>query len=92
MEVIVRLATTGNILYISEYSTVNDLRVWELRLHLCQALKSTAYFSWTLFHDQVLTDDTALVSAYRGEISEVTIIFHAVIRELRSLQMKNEGR
>ena len=31
-------------MYTSGYSTVNDLRVWELRLHLCQALKSTEYF------------------------------------------------
>ena len=83
MEVIVRMATTGNIVYTSEYSTVNDLRIWELRLHLCQALSSTEYFCWTLFHDYELTDDTSPVSAYRGETSDVTILFHAVKRELR---------
>ena len=42
-----------------------------------------ADFSWTLFHDHELTDDTSLVSAYRGETSDVTVLFHAVIRELR---------
>ena len=91
MEVIVRLATTGNILYTSEYSTVNDLRVWELRLHLCQALKSTEYFSWTLFHDHVLTDDTALVSTYVAEAGEATIIFRLSFGSYE-LQMKNDGR
>ena len=52
-------------------------------MRLCQALKSAAFFSWILFHDQVLADDTAFVSAYRGETSQETILFHAVIRELR---------
>ena len=27
-----------DIVYTSEYTTVDNLRVWELRLHLCQAL------------------------------------------------------
>ena len=45
MEVAVRLATTGNIVYSSKYSAVNELRVWELRLHICQEGSSNKYFS-----------------------------------------------
>ena len=83
MEVAVRLATTGNIVYSSKYSAVNELRVWELRLHICQECSSNKYFSWKLFHDHDLVNDTALVSAYRDDTSEGTIQFHAVIRGLR---------
>ena len=83
MEISVIQATTGNLLYASSYSTTNEVRIWELRLHLCQALKSMAYFSWMIFHDQALADDTTFVSAYRGDISEATILFHAVRREPR---------
>ena len=59
-------------------------------MRLCQALKSAAFFSWILFHDQVLADDTAFVSAYRGETSQETILFHAVIRELRPPTVEEE--
>ena len=45
MEVAVRLATTGNIVYSSKYGAVNELRVWELRLHICQEGSSNKYFS-----------------------------------------------
>ena len=45
MEVQVIMATTGETVYTSTYSEVNDLRVWELRLHICHALASIKYFS-----------------------------------------------
>ena len=83
MEVVVRLATTGHIVYSTKYSAVNELRVWELRLHMCQKCLSNKYFSWTLFHVHDLVEDTALVSAYRDDSSEVTVQFQAVILELR---------
>ena len=83
MAISVRLATTGEVLYTTAYNSSDELRVWELRLHLCQTLKSTAFFSWILFHDQVLADDGAFVSAYPAEPREEIILFHAVIRELR---------
>ena len=83
MAISVRLATTGELLYTMAYKSIDDLRVWELRQHLCQALKSTAFFSWILFHDQVLVDDAALVSAYPEEPRGKIILFHAVLRELR---------
>ena len=57
--------------------------MWELRLQICQECLSNKYFSWTLFHDYDLVDDTALVSAYRDDTSEGKLQFHAVIRELR---------
>ena len=79
------MATAGNIVYTVEYSAVNDLRIWELRLHLCQAVSSMEYFSWTLFHDYALTDDTTPVSAYRGEKSEMTGSYGP-------RQMRSDGR
>ena len=83
MAITVRLATIGESLYTTAYNATDELRVWELRLRLCQALKFTAFFSWILFHNQVLADDTAFVSAYHEEPSQETILFHAVVRELR---------
>ena len=85
MAVAVRLATTGSIVYSTKYSAVNELRMWELRLHICQECLSNKYFFWTLFHDHDLVDDKAFVSAYRDDTSEGTIQLHAVIRELRPL-------
>ena len=49
MEVQVSLATTGEHVYSSAYSEVNDLRVWELRLHICHELAIAKYFSVMLF-------------------------------------------
>ena len=83
MAISIRLATTGEELYTKAYNPIDDLRVWELRLHFCQAVKSTAFFAWILFHDQEVADDAALVSAYLEEPGEEIILFHAVIRELR---------
>ena len=62
MQIAIRLATTGDLLYSSMYSTVSDLRVWELRLHLCHAVQSTKYFSWMLFFHHELLDDIARVT------------------------------
>ena len=45
MEVQVSLATTGEHVYSSAYSEVNDLRVWELRLHICHELAIAKCFS-----------------------------------------------
>ena len=83
MAISVRLATTGELLYTKAYNSVDELRVWELRLHFCQALKTTDFFAWILFHDRVLADDAALVSTYPAEPREEIILFYAVIRELR---------
>ena len=33
MAISVRLATTGDLLYTKAYNSVDELRVWELRLH-----------------------------------------------------------
>ena len=78
MEVAVRLATTGDLLYSSKYSTVSGLRVWELRLHLCQAVQSTKYFSWMLFLHHELIDDIARVADYVGESGEESIVYQTV--------------
>ena len=83
MAIVVRLATTGEVLYTIPYSAIDELRVWELRLRLCETLKSTAFFSWILLHDQELAEDTTFVSAYHRETCPESILFHAVIRELR---------
>ena len=91
MDVAVSLATTDEIVYSSKYSEVNELRFWELRLHICHELACTKYFSMTLFHDRDLVGDTAFVSAYKDDTSEGTIQFHVVIRELRP-PTDEEGR
>ena len=83
MAISIRLATTGEVLFTEAYDPFDDLRVWELRLHFCQAVKTTAFFAWILFHDQVLADDAALVSAYLDDPHAESILFHAVVRELR---------
>ena len=44
MEVQISLATTGETVFSTTYSEVNDLRVWE-RLHICHELARTKYFS-----------------------------------------------
>ena len=80
----VRIATTRDVLYSSRYSSINDLRVWELRLHLCQAVQSAKYLSWLLFLHHELIDDIARVAEYVGETGEESIIFQAVQRGLRS--------
>ena len=48
MEVKVSLATTGEQVYSTAYSEVNNLRVWELWLHICHELASAKYFSFVL--------------------------------------------
>ena len=83
MDVAVSLATTGDIVYSSKYSEVNELRIWELRLHICHELACSQYFSLTLLHERDLVDDTALVSTFQGDTDEGTIQFHVVLRELR---------
>ena len=70
MAISVRLATTGELLYTKAYNSFDDLRVWELRLSFCQALKTPDFFAWTLFHNLVVADDAALVSTYPSEPRE----------------------
>ena len=83
MAISIRLATTGEVLFTEAYDPFDDLRVWELRLRFHQKVKTTAFFSWILFHDQVLADDAALVSAYLDDPPAASFLFHAVVRELR---------
>ena len=83
MEVQVSLATTGETVYSSTYSEVNDLRVWELRLHICHELACTKYFSITLFQGHDLLDDTALVTEYTDAAREGMLQLHLIVRELR---------
>ena len=83
MEVQVSLATTGETVYSSTYSEVNDMRVWELRLHLCHELACPKYFSFTLFQGHDLLDDTALVAEYADAALEGKLQFHLIVRELR---------
>ena len=92
MDVAVSLATTGDIVYSSKYSEVNELRIWELRLHICHELACTQYFSLTLLHERDLVDDTALVSTFQGDTDEGTIQFHVVLREPATSPTDEERR
>ena len=64
MAITIRFAATGEILDTKAYNAVDELRVCELRLQFCQALKTTDFFAWTLFHECGLADDAARVSNY----------------------------
>ena len=64
MAISIRLATTGEEMFTEAYDPIHDIRVWELRLRFCHEMKSTPFFAWVFFHEQMLVDDAALVSAY----------------------------
>ena len=66
MDVAVRLATNGDIVYSSKYSKVNELRIWELRLHICHELACTQYFSLTLLHERDLVDGYSIRVSIQG--------------------------
>ena len=84
MSISIRLATTGKELFTESYSSLVNLRMWELRWQLWQAEITAAYFAWTLLYNYQLVEDTALVSAYCGAPPSENIIFHAICRELRT--------
>ena len=90
MAISVRMATTGETLFTEAYDPVNDLRVWELRLRFCHKNRSTPFFAWVFFHEQRLADDAALVSAYSSDPHTGSIIFHVVVREVRSPTKEEE--
>ena len=83
MEVQVSLATTGETVFSTTYSEVNDLRVWELRLHICHELACAKYFSITLFQGHELLDGTARVTEYIDAACEGMLQLHRIVRELR---------
>ena len=82
MEVNVSLATTGEL----------DLSVWELRLEICREMASAKYFSFVLFREQDLLDDTAMLAAYADSGHEGALHLQLIIRELRPLQMRKGER
>ena len=83
MEVSVSLATTGELVYSTAYSEVNDLRVWELRLHICHELASAKYFSFVLFRGHDLLDDTAMLAEYADSAHEGKLHLQLIVRDLR---------
>ena len=62
MKVVTSLALTGEILYERDHVALEELRVWELRQHLCLAIGSAAYFAWQLFDDHRLLKDHYFVA------------------------------
>ena len=83
MEVNVSLATTGELVYSTDFSEVQDRQVWELRLQICRELADAPYFSCVLFHEHDLLDDTATLAAYVGSVLEGVLHLQLIIRELR---------
>ena len=92
MEVQVSLATTGEQVYTTALLEVQDRHVWELRLQICRELASAPYFSFVLFREQDLLDDTATLAAYVESALEGVLHLQLIIRELRPLQMKKGAR
>ena len=85
MEVNVSLATTGELVYSTAFSEVHDLSVWELRLQICREMASAKYFSFVLFREHELLDDTAMLAAYadsahEGDEASKPLMVHYVTR------------
>ena len=79
MDVTVSLATTGEPVYSTAFSEVQDLKVWEFRLQICRELASAHYFSLVLFREQDLLDDTATLEAYADSSHEgVFFLLHVL--------------
>ena len=83
MDVNVSLATTGELVYSTAFAEVQDRQVWELRLQICRELASAPYFSFVLFREQDLLDDTATLASYVESDLEGTLHLQLIIRELR---------
>ena len=90
MEVLVSLATTGEQVYSAAFSEIQDRYVWELRLQICREQASAPYFSFVLFREQDLLDDTATIGAYGEACQEGVLHLQLIIRDLRPLQMKKD--
>ena len=83
MEVQVSLATTGEQVYSTALLEVQDRHVWELRLQICRELSNAPYFSFVLFREQALLDDTAKLGEYVESDLEGVLHLQLIIRELR---------
>ena len=83
MEVLVSLATTGEQVYSAAFSEIQDRYVWELRLQIWRELASAPYFSFVLFREQDLLDDTAKIGAYAEACQEGVLHLQLIIRDLR---------
>ena len=83
MEVLVSLATTGEQVYSAAFSEIQDRYVWELRLQICREQASAPYFSFVLFREQDLLDDTATIGAYGETCQEGVLHLQLIIRDLR---------
>ena len=70
-------------MYSTAFSEVHDLSVWELRLQICREMASAKYFSFVLFREHDLLDDTAMLAAYADSAHEGTLQLQLIIRELR---------
>ena len=62
VNVVIRLALTGETIYEHRHTAVEELRVWELRQHFCLAIGSDAYFAWQLLDDHRLLKDYYFVA------------------------------
>lgn len=83
MEVRVRLATTGEQVYAATFTELQNQHVWELRLELWKELASAPYFSFVLFRDQELLEDTAKLWVYAEMCQEGVLHLQLLLRDLR---------
>ena len=83
MEVLVRLATTGEQVYSAMFSEIRYQYVWEFRLQLWRELDRVPYFSYVLFREQNLLDDTSRIEDYTDTHQEGFLHFQLIVRGLR---------
>ena len=83
MEVHVSLATTGEQVYSEALTEIQDQYVWELRLQIWRELDCAPYFSFVLFREQDLLEDTAKIGAFAEACHEGVLHLQLILRDLR---------
>ena len=82
VNVVIRLALTGETIYEHTFPAVEELRVWELRQHFCLVIGSDAYFAWQLVDaHRLLKDHYYVANAAKSMDTEISLI--AIKRRLR---------
>ena len=75
VNVVIRLALTGETIYDHKFPAVEELRVWELRQHFCLGIGSDAYFAWQLLDaHRLLKDHYYVANVAKSMDTEISLI------------------